>query len=64
MDCRHDVVRFGEQVVGQVELAALQNVHLDALEDAEAAHSLVQRIDHLPLRADFCGRLTGHGRPR
>ena len=51
VDGGHDVVRFGQHVVGQVELPALQDVELDALEDREVTARGVQGVDGPPLLA-------------
>src|SRR5438477_113709 len=55
VDGRHDVVRFGEHVVGKIELAVLEDVELDALQDREAATRRVPLVDRPPLLAEPFG---------
>ena len=62
MDTCHDPISLGEDLVGQVEPAAFQNIDFNSLEDPEASEPAVDRVDFFPLAEKLIGiEPPGHG---
>jgi hypothetical protein len=58
-------VELAEQVVGLVERAVFEDVHLDSGEDAERGQPGVEAADQLELVVQsLLGQPVGHGQPR
>ncbi len=55
VNARHDHIQFGQEVVGKIEFAVLQNVHFRAGEQAEVGSLPGQRLVDL---FDFFELLT------
>ena len=51
MDRCDDPVEFGEHLVGQIERAIVEDVHLDTTKDADAADARCDCVDFSPLLA-------------
>ncbi len=64
VDTGHDPIGLGQDVVGQVQPAVLQDVDLDSLENREALEPAIEPVDLRPLRKQAVGvQPVGHRRP-